>query len=110
MHRQKRQVMISEDTIFLGAGANELLEDFLKVLALNKNIVAPSATFPESVACMATLEGAVHTVSLHCDMSLNLDALLKAVKPDTGLIHFCNPNNPTGIWTEPSPTFLLVVT
>src|SRR5437868_14726239 len=38
---------ISEDTILLGAAANQLLEDILKVLALRKNIVVPSATFPE---------------------------------------------------------------
>jgi histidinol-phosphate aminotransferase len=93
---------ISENMILLGAGANELLEDFLKLFALGKNIVVPSATYPESVSCMATLQGTVESVSLHDDMSLNLEALLEAVKSDTALIHLCNPNNPTGIWTETS--------
>lgn len=91
---------IAEDMILLGAGANQLLEDYLKVFALNKNIVVPSATFPESVACMSTLNGSVKTVSLCCDLSLNLKAMLKACTSDTGCIHLCNPNNPTGIWTE----------
>ncbi len=93
---------IAEESILLGAGANQLLEDFLKVFALRKRLVVPSATFPESVACMSTLQGAVDTVSLHSNFSLDLDALLKACQPDTGFIHLCNPNNPTGIWTEPS--------
>jgi histidinol-phosphate aminotransferase len=98
---------VAEETILLGAGANQLLEDYLKVLALRKNIVVPSATFPESVACMTTLQGSVKTVSLHCNLSLNLDALLKACTSDTGLIHLCNPNNPTGIWTESSQLLTL---
>lgn len=90
---------IAQDMILLGAGANQLLEEYLKVLALNKNIVVPSATFPESVACMSTLNGSVKRVPLCCDLSLNLKAMLQACTFDTALIHLCNPNNPTGIWT-----------
>lgn len=93
---------IAEETVLLGAGANQLLEDFLKVFALRKNIVVPSATFPESVACMTTLNGSVKIVPLHCNLSLNLGELLKACVSDTRLIHLCNPNNPTGIWTASS--------
>lgn len=92
---------VAEDAILLGAGANELLEDFLKVFALGKNIVVPSATFPESVSCMATLQGSVKAVPLDCNLNLDLDGLLGACQMDTAFIHLCNPNNPTGIWTEP---------
>jgi len=95
-----RHYNIAKDSILLGAGANQLLEDYLKVFALNKSIVVPSATFPESVACMATLNGSVKIVPLHCDLSVNLDALRKTCTSDTALIHLCNPNNPTGIWTQ----------
>lgn len=91
---------IADDMILLGAGANQLLEDYLKVFALNKSIVVPSATFPESVACMATLNGSVKVVPLHCDLSLDLYALRETCTSDTAFIHLCNPNNPTGIWTE----------
>jgi histidinol-phosphate aminotransferase len=93
---------ISENRILLGAGANQLLEDFLRVFALRKSIVVPAATFPESVACMNSLQGSVHSVSLRDDLRLNLPALLKACQGDTRFIHLCNPNNPTGIWTESS--------
>lgn len=91
---------IAEDTILLGAGANQLLEEYLKVLALKKKIVVPSATFPESVSCMETLQGSVERIPLQSDFGLNLDAMLKAVTVDTGVIHLNNPNNPTGIWTD----------
>ncbi len=98
---------ISKESILLGAGANELLEDILKVLALGKNIVVPEATFPESVACMTTLQGSATTVPLRQDWSLDLEAMLKACRSDTRLIHLCNPNNPTGIWTPLSEQLLL---
>lgn len=108
---------ISEESILLGAGANQLLEDFLKVYALKKGMVVPAVSFPESVACMSPLQGYVDSIPLHHDLTLNLEGLLKACKPDTGIIHLCNPNNPTGIWValsqleqlaEQSPVPLLI--
>ena len=100
---------VAENSILLGAGANQLLEDYLKVYAINKNIVVPAATFPESVACMATLQGSVTKVPLQSDFSVDPDALLKACQPDTAFIHICNPNNPTGIWIEPCRLLQLAV-
>lgn len=91
---------LPEDSILLGGGANELLEDYLKVLALRKHLVVSTATFPESVSCMKILEGEVDEISLNDDLSLNLEKMLKAVQPHTAFIHLCNPNNPTGIWTD----------
>jgi histidinol-phosphate aminotransferase len=92
---------IAENHLFLGAGANQLLEDILKVFALRKNIVVPSIGFPESIACMKILQGEVIRVPLNPDLSLNPQALLEAVNSDTAFIHLCNPNNPTGIWMDP---------
>ncbi|MCE5319287.1 MAG: histidinol-phosphate aminotransferase family protein [Parachlamydia sp.] len=97
--RIARRHGISEECILLGAGANGLLEDYLQVLALGKNIVAPNTTFPESVARMETLQGTVSEVPLNPDFSINLQRLLEACSSETRLIHLCNPNNPTGMWT-----------
>ncbi|MDN3507889.1 MAG: aminotransferase class I/II-fold pyridoxal phosphate-dependent enzyme [Simkaniaceae bacterium] len=91
---------ISEDSILLGAGANELLEDYLKVFAIRKSVVVPTASFPESVTCVKTLQGCVRSVPLNSNFTLNIKGLLSACKNDTALIHLCNPNNPTGIWTD----------
>lgn len=88
------------ENILLGAGANQILADVLKVLALGKGIVLPTANFPEPIARVTTLGGYAESIPLNSDMSINLTGLLRAVKGDTALIHLCNPNNPTGIWTE----------
>lgn len=89
---------IAEDSILLGAGANGLLEGYLQVLALGKNIVAPAATFPEPVERMATLLGTVSAAPLNADLSVNMAGLPAACSSETCLIHLCNPNNPTGMW------------
>lgn len=98
---------VTEDRILLGAGANGLLEDYLKVFALGKKIIVPTATFPESVACMKTLQGFVEAIPLRQDFTINLEAILEACSSETGLIHLCNPNNPTGIWTNAEHLLLL---
>ncbi|WCR56958.1 pyridoxal phosphate-dependent aminotransferase [Rickettsia asembonensis] len=85
----------------VGAGANQLLEDVLKIYALNQGIIVLSVTFPESVACITTLGGYAKTISLKTDFTLDLKALLTGLEPDIALIHICNPNNPTGIWHSP---------
>jgi histidinol-phosphate aminotransferase len=92
---------IAKESILLGAGANQILHDYLKVLALGKELVIPTATFPESVACMATLKGQVKKIPLDSNMRIDLEGLLSACTARTGCIHICNPNNPTGIWIEP---------
>ncbi len=91
---------INAHSIILGAGANGLLEDFLKVFAIGKGIIVPAATFPESVACMASLQGAVDQIPLNRDFTLNLERMVDLISPKTACIHLCNPNNPTGIWTN----------
>lgn len=91
---------IQVEHVSLGAGANQLLEDILKVYALNRNIVVPSAGFPESIAAMATLGGYAKTVGLKADFTIELNGLLSAIDDNTAVIHLCNPNNPTGIWIE----------
>ena len=88
---------IKPDNIMLGAGANQLLEDVLKVYAIGRGIVVPAATFPESIACITTLNGYAKTVPLNSDFTINLKWMLDAVSEDISLIHICNPNNPTGI-------------
>jgi histidinol-phosphate aminotransferase len=91
---------ISPANILLGAGANQILADLLMIFARGKGIVVPSAHFPESIGKVTALGGYAESVPLNGDMSLNFEALLEVVKSDTALIHLCNPNNPTGIWSD----------
>lgn len=98
--RLAKKYAISQDNIILGAGACQLLEDILKVYALGKGIVAPTATFPESIACITTLGGYTKQVPLDKDFGINISGLINAVDNDIALIHICNPNNPTGLWCD----------
>ncbi len=49
----------------------------------------------------AYVAGAVPVmVPLDADMNYDLDAMLKAITPKTKMLVICNPNNPTGTFTE----------
>lgn len=98
---------IDSNNIILGAGANQLIDDALKTYALNKGIVVPSATFPESIASITTLGGFAKTVPLKPNFNLNLEDMLSAIDSEIALIHLCNPNNPTGIWHKPAELLTL---
>jgi len=40
----------------------------------------------------------IETVWLNDNFSVNVEAVLAAIRPDTRLVYLCNPNNPTGTW------------
>ncbi len=91
---------LAEGNFMLGHGANQLLSDIISIFAQGKSVVVPFATFPESITAVRVSKGKIVRVPLQADLSLDLKAMLKAVQADTALIHLCNPNNPTSIWTE----------
>ena len=88
---------VNADNILMGAGSTEILDLTARFSALKKGsliIADPSYAYWTDAAQKSGLEKI--TVSLTADKKLNLDAMLKAIKPDTRLIYVCNPNNPTG--------------
>ena len=88
---------VNADNILMGAGSTETLDLTVRFLALKKGsliIADPSYAYWTDAAQKLGLEKI--TVSLTADKKLNLEAMLKAIKPDTRLIYICNPNNPTG--------------
>ena len=88
---------VAADNILMGAGSTEILDLVAKFAALETGsfiIADPSYAYWTETAQKLGLKKI--TVPLTEDKKLDLDAMLKAIKPDTKLIYVCNPNNPTG--------------
>ncbi len=88
---------VTADNILMGAGSTEILDLVARFAALKKGsliIAEPSYGYWTETAQKLGLKKI--TVPLTIDKKLNLDAMLKAIRPDTKLIYVCNPNNPTG--------------
>jgi histidinol-phosphate aminotransferase len=89
------------DNILMEAGSTEILDLAARFCALKKGsfiIANPSYAYWTDTAQKLGLKKIV--VPLTVDKKINLDAMLKAIKPDTKLIYICNPNNPTGTICE----------
>ncbi len=88
---------VATGNILMGAGSTEILDLVARFSALKKGsliIADPSYAYWTETAQRSGLKKIA--VPLTADKKLNLDAMFKAIKPDTKLIYVCNPNNPTG--------------
>ena len=88
---------VKTNNILMGAGSTEMLDLVSRLSALKKGsfiIADPSFNYWTDTAEKLGL--AKIKVPLTADKKLNLDAMLKAIEPDTKLVYICNPNNPTG--------------
>jgi histidinol-phosphate aminotransferase len=97
IHTLAKKNDVTADNILLGAGSTEILDLVARFSALKKGsliIADPSYAYWTVTAQKLGLEKI--SVPLTADKKLDLDAMLKAIKPDTKLIYICNPNNPTG--------------
>ncbi len=88
---------VAPNNILMGAGSTEIL-DLVARFSLQKKgsfvMADPSYAYWTDTAQMQGLKKI--TVPLTADKEINLDAMLKAIKPETKLVYICNPNNPTG--------------
>ena len=92
---------VGEDNILLGAGSTEILDLMVRFSALEKgSIVVADPTFGYWVGTAQKMGMEKITVPLTADKHHNLPEMLKAIKSDTRLLYFCNPNNPTGTICE----------
>ncbi len=88
---------VTPDHVMIGSGSTEVLNCATMSLPGKGHILAPALTFDASIRYAAGKGVAVKTVPLKADMGVDLAAMEAAVTPETGLVHICNPNNPTGI-------------
>lgn len=88
---------VTPDHVVVGSGSTEVLCATALALASKGTILAPEL-FWDSTVQYAEAKGAkVQRVALGADMGIDLGAMAAAVGPGTGMVHICNPNNPTGM-------------
>ncbi|NRB01723.1 MAG: aminotransferase class I/II-fold pyridoxal phosphate-dependent enzyme [Rhodobacteraceae bacterium] len=79
-----------------GVEVLSLIEE-VTIAAGERAIICPPC-FAAYAPSLSQKSAVVDQVWLNDDYSVNVDAVLGAVKPDTRLVYLCNPNNPTGTW------------
>lgn len=88
---------VKPENIVLGNGSTEVLSAAALAWAAKGEIVAPELFWDTTVEYAEAKGAKVNRVPLASDMGIDLAALAAAVTPNTGLVHICNPNNPTGM-------------
>ena len=79
-----------------GNGSSEVLFNLLSVLQRPGEVIYPWPSFSLYPAITRILGLQARPVPLEDDYSIDPDALLAAVTPETRAVMLCNPNNPTG--------------
>lgn len=88
---------VNADHILLGAGSTELIDLVVRLAAINKgNLVIADPSYSNWTAVAKKQGLQVIKVPLNAQKEIDLDAMQKAILPDTRLVYLCNPNNPTG--------------
>lgn len=87
---------VTPDHVAIGSGSTEVLSAAALAWAGKGAILCPEL-FWDTTALYAEAKGAtLKRVALKPDLDIDLAAMAAAVGPDVGMIHICNPNNPTG--------------
>jgi hypothetical protein len=82
--------------ILCGAGSLDLIACLARAYAgPDRAVLAPAHAYPFFHAA-AQMAGARFDTAPEEDFTVSVDALLDAVRPDTGLLFLANPGNPTG--------------
>jgi len=88
---------ISEDSILIANGSNEVIELTLKLfLRCKQEVIIPEPTFSLYAKFTQALDGIPVRVPLKSDFCINLEAIRDNITSQTRIIFINNPNNPTG--------------
>lgn len=92
-----RRFDVAPECVVLGEGSTEVLCAAALALADRGKVLCPEL-FWDTTAKYAEAKGAVlKRMPMGADMGVDLAAMEAAVTRDVGLVHICNPNNPTGM-------------
>jgi len=87
----------SESEIFVGNGADGVLDSLMKVFVKNgSKVLVVEPTFPMYAYFTKLYGGKKVTVLLKPDFELDIDGIFKKIDRETSLLVLCSPNNPTG--------------
>lgn len=86
------------DQVFLGNGSDEGIDLLVRALCRpgQDSIVIQPPTYGMYEVAAGIQDVAVQRVPLTADFQTDTQAVLAAIQPNTKLIFFCSPNNPTG--------------
>lgn len=93
---------IESDRVAVTAGADDAIDRICRVfLESGRDMIVTTPTFDMIPRSGRSAGASINAVSW-CDSAFPLDAVLKAVTPETGLIAVVSPNNPTGEILSPT--------
>ena len=92
-----KKMNLEPDQFIFGAGSNEILVFLAQVfLGPGKAVVASAHAFVIYKILTAMMGADFIEVPVKAGLQHDLDAMAKAITPETSLVFVCNPNNPTG--------------
>lgn len=88
---------VTADNILTSAGSTEILDIAARIAVLKKgSTVSPFPSFNHWTLIAEQFGIERVLVPVTAEKKIDLPAVLKAIKPNTGIVYICNPNNPTG--------------
>jgi len=94
---KKTNAIPEQFSVLLGNGSDEIIQMLLMALPPQSNVLAVEPSFVMYKQISLSFGLSYHSVSLQADFSLDLPALLAAIKIEQpALIFLAYPNNPTG--------------
>lgn len=88
---------LAPDHVIVSSGSTEVLCCASMALAKQGAILCPDLFWDTTVTYAEKKGAKLKRVPLAPDMGIDLAAMKAAITPDIGLIHICNPNNPTAM-------------
>ncbi len=81
--------------IAVGSGSGEILKVGGLIASLgHQSLVCPDPTFEGLIRYADNMGTEVIRVPVNAQLQTDLNAMYNAIRPDTGMVYVCNPNNP----------------